>query len=120
VKVLLAVANSFGCTDTTTKTVFIEPFYSFYLPTAFSPNNDGLNDEFLGRGYYNSLTGFSLKIYNRWGELLFQTTSPTEGWNGQKNNAGEPLPEGIYLSVLRYKSYTGQEIVENNYVHLTR
>lgn len=116
----LIVTNSYGCTDTTTQSLFVEPFSSYYLPNAFSPNNDGVNDEFLGRGYYDSFRSFSLKIYNRWGELMFQTTSPTEGWNGQKNNTGEPLPEAVYLSVLTYKNYLNKEITLKNYIHLTR
>ncbi len=120
VSIQLSVKNSFGCTDSTTQSLYIEPLSTFFLPTAFSPNNDGVNDEFVGRGYYDSLRGFSLKIFNRWGELVFQTTSPTEGWNGQKRNAGEPLPEGVYLSILTYKKNTGREIVQTNYIHLTR
>lgn len=120
VAIRLIVNNTFGCADTTTRDVFVEPFYSFFLPTAFSPNNDGVNDEYLGTGYYDSFKSFSLTVFNRWGEIVFQTTAPTTAWNGQKNNTGNQLPEGVYLSVLTYKNYTGKEIVQKNYVHLTR
>ncbi|MBL7813512.1 MAG: gliding motility-associated C-terminal domain-containing protein [Saprospiraceae bacterium] len=120
INIRLVVSNTYGCTDTITKSLFVEPFSSFFLPNAFSPNNDGVNDVFLGQGYYDSFKSFSLQIFNRWGEIVFQTHTPTEGWNGQKNNAGYQLPEGVYLSVLIYKNYTGKEFVIKNYVHLTR
>lgn len=116
----LVVTNTHGCKDTITKSVFVEPFASFFMPTAFSPNNDGVNDVFLGAGYYDSFKSFNLQVFNRWGELVFQTTSPTEGWNGLKNNTGNALPEGVYLSVLTYKNYVNKEFVIKNYVHLTR
>ena len=116
----LVVTNAYGCRDTATKNLFVAPFSSFFLPTAFSPNNDGVNDEYLGRGYYTHLNNFSLHIYNRWGESVFQTTSPTEGWNGLKNNTGNALPEGVYLAVLVYKNDVGKAVVIQNYVHLTR
>ncbi|MBL7813514.1 MAG: gliding motility-associated C-terminal domain-containing protein [Saprospiraceae bacterium] len=120
VAVRLVVANANNCTDTTTQSLFVEPFYSFFLPNAFSPNNDGVNDEFLGSGYFDSFKSFSLTVFNRWGEIVFQTNSPTTAWNGQKNNAGYQLPEGVYLAVLTYKNYTGKETVVKNYVNLIR
>lgn len=116
----LIVRNGFGCADTISKNLFVEPFTSFFLPNAFSPNNDGVNDDYLGRGYYDSFKNFSLQVFNRWGESVFKTTSPTEGWNGLKNNTGSPLPEGVYLSVLTYKKHTGEDVIVKNYVHLTR
>lgn len=120
IAVQLLVTNTYGCTDIATQNIYVEPFSSFFMPTAFTPNNDGVNDEFLGRGYYSSLKDYSLVVYNRWGEILFQTNSPTEGWNGSKNNAGDQLPEGVYLYSVTYKNYLGRTISLRNYVHLTR
>lgn len=64
-----------------------------YFPTAFSPNGDGLNDEFgiVGEGIDNYL----LKIYNRWGELIFYSTDPTRKWNGTYK--GTIVPIGTYV-----------------------
>jgi gliding motility-associated-like protein len=61
-----------------------------------------------------------MQIYNRWGEVVFQSDDPAEGWNGRKYNTGEILPEGIYLYVVRYQSFTGKETILNNYITLIR
>lgn len=72
---------------------------TFYAPTAFSPNNDGANDEF------HPLTGceildYNLQIFDRWGNLLFETTDPDQGWNGLLK--GQPLSTGVYVWWLEY------------------
>ncbi|PSR06219.1 MAG: hypothetical protein BRD49_01630 [Bacteroidetes bacterium SW_10_40_5] len=67
-----------------------------YLPNAFTPNDDGLNDEFKVRGDF--LEGFELKIYNRWGAQVYKTTDPQEGWDGTYK--GEIAPQGIYIWML--------------------
>ncbi len=68
-----------------------------YLPNAFTPNDDGLNDEFKVRG--DSLGDFELKIYNRWGEQVYKTTDPQEGWDG--THKGEIAPQGTYIWMLK-------------------
>lgn len=121
VTVRLWVKTPYGCSDSIAKTVYIEPFVSYALPNAFTPNYDGHNDIFKGIGYAtSSFKTFSMQIYNRWGEVVFQTDSADEGWNGRKYNTGEMMPEGIYLYVVRYQSFTGKETILNNYITLIR
>ena len=93
----LYVINQNGCRDSVFKTVYIEPEMSFHIPTAFSPNFDSVNDEFKGTGFLFGMKSFRLSIWNRWGEKIFETHDPSEGWNGAKNNVGRPEPEGVYL-----------------------
>jgi gliding motility-associated-like protein len=62
-------------------------------PNAFTPNGDGLNDKFSINGLY--IEKFDLKIFNRWGELVFQTNDPTEGWDGKSH--GNQLPQSTYV-----------------------
>lgn len=72
-----------------------------YLPTAFSPNNDGKNDVF--RPVYRCLLAdYQLSVYNRWGERVFFTTDPQLAWTGYKN--GNPIDVGTYVWILDYKS----------------
>lgn len=68
-----------------------------YLPTAFSPNNDGVNDLF--RPLNNNLDSYEISIYNRWGELVYQSSDFTKGWDGiyKGQNAG--------LGVYTYKAF---------------
>jgi gliding motility-associated-like protein len=120
-KVQLTVRTEYGCTDSTYQILFVEPFSSFHLPNAFTPNFDGHNDLYKGIGFGSSqFKEFSMQIYNRWGEVVFQANAPDEGWNGRKYNTGELLPEGIYLYVVRYKNYVGKETLLNNHFSLIR
>ncbi len=63
-----------------------------YVPTAFTPNGDGLNDELAVAGL--AVTDFFFSIYNRWGELVFATSDQTLGWDGTFR--GKPVPQGSY------------------------
>ena len=72
----------------------IEPLIG--LPTAFSPNGDGENDILYVRGA--AIETLDLKIFNRWGQLVFETTSMQKGWDGTFN--GQPQPMEAYAYVL--------------------
>jgi gliding motility-associated-like protein len=60
----------------------------FLVPNAFTPNNDGLNDTFRPVVDYERVRMFSMVIYNRWGQLIFETTNPAEGWDGKDAMVG--------------------------------
>ena len=79
---------------------------------AFSPNDDGLNEFFIVHGgYYKN---FSITIFNRWGEIIFYSTDPKKGWDGNYRN--EPMPPGVYPYIIKYEAEhseysTGQESI---------
>jgi len=89
--VLLVVSNSFGCTDSIMKKLIVK--LDAAIPTGFSPDGNGQNDVLFVRG--GSYIQFDLKIFNEWGELIFQTSDPTKGWDGTKT--GIPVPIGVYV-----------------------
>jgi gliding motility-associated-like protein len=68
----------------------------FLVPNAFTPNNDGLNDTFRPVATGDLIPQFSMVIYNRWGQLIFETTNPAEGWDGKD------APAGVYGWVISY------------------
>ena len=68
----------------------------FLVPNAFTPNGDGLNDTFRPVVDYERVRMFSMVIYNRWGQLFFETTNPAEGWDGKD------APAGVYSWVISY------------------
>jgi gliding motility-associated-like protein len=73
----------------------------YYVPTAFSPNNDRINDVF---GPVNQCTGVSFykfEVYNRWGELLFQSSNENDKWNGIYKDAQQPLDDYVYILTYR-------------------
>ncbi len=118
--VSLAVFNQFGCTDSLRKRLYIQPTVTFFMPNAFTPNDDAVNDVFKGTGFTYGLRAFSLTVWARWGEQLYLTTNPNDGWNGRNNNVGEPLPEGTYLYQLRYVAPTGEQIEKRDWLNLFR
>lgn len=59
------------------------------IPTGFSPNGDGVNDEF--RALNKNLTKYNLQVYNRWGRKLFETSDPFEGWDGIYEGIKQPM-----------------------------
>lgn len=73
----------------------------WFIPNIFSPNDDGINDTFLPYNDCGStLLSYELKVFSRWGRLVFETTSMDQGWNGQAK--GENLPAETYVYCLRY------------------
>lgn len=78
--------------DTVTGTVKVKDIFTFYIPNAFSPNDDQLNDVFTPQGTNVDTNNFEMFIFNRWGNLLFHTNkwygSQAESWNGTLNNSG--------------------------------
>ena len=105
--VRLTAVHESGCRDTSEYELNVIPKSSYFLPNAFTPNNDSKNDLFKGVGDTQYITDFEMKIINRWGEIIFQTTDPTEGWNGQKNNVGDPVPRGTYIVLAKYLNGEG-------------
>jgi gliding motility-associated-like protein len=83
---------------------------SIFIPNAFSPNNDGANDVFRVLG--NNIFDFNLKIYNRWGAIIFETNQVETGWDGKYN--GKEVSSGVYVWVLNAKDANGRLINYNN------
>ncbi len=105
--VRLIVTKANGCQDTITKELDIVPEVLFHMPNAFTPNNDGSNETFFGKGVLIGMRDFQLAIWNRWGEQIFVTTDPTEGWNGRKNNVGANSPIGSYPYLVTFREPRG-------------
>ncbi len=92
-KVGLTLWNEWGCKDTAVKTVIVQSDVKLYVPTAFSPNNDGLNETFKPKG--RGIVNYLFEIYNRWGEKIFVTDDFEEGWDG--NIGGARCANDIYV-----------------------
>ncbi len=77
-----------------------------YIPSAFSPNGDGKNDVF--KIYSNLVSTMEMKIFNQWGELLFSTSNPADGWDGTYK--GKKQPTGVYIYAVRVKLVDGTDL----------
>lgn len=101
----------------TDSTIVIEVSESeLLIPKVFTPNGDGLNDEF--RVAYKSLIEFEAWVYNRWGRLVYHWTDPTQGWNGKIN--GKNAAEGAYFYVIKAKGSDGLEYQQKGDINLLR
>jgi gliding motility-associated-like protein len=104
--IILIVTNSDGCTDMIQKEIVLKPRPHIYIPNSFSPNRDGLNDNF-NASIDQEMKEFKLLIFNRWGELIFETTSQTQGWDGKYE--GEIVQIGVYVYRLVVTFDSGEE-----------
>ena len=95
-RVVCSVNNATCASDSMEVTVAVEESY-LAVPNVFTPNGDGKNDEF--RVTYRSLRDFHIWVYNRWGKLVYESTDPAKGWDGNIN--GRPAAEGAYFYVVR-------------------
>ncbi|MEM1324611.1 MAG: PKD domain-containing protein [Bacteroidota bacterium] len=92
----LIALNQNGCTDTLIQFIDIPPEVFAYLPNAFSPNGDGVNDEFRITGILTELRDYQLQIWDRWGSLLFESRELEMPWDG-KTLSNVDAPTGVYI-----------------------
>lgn len=114
--VKLFVSNTFGCNDTITKYIAVESGINVFVPSAFSPNADGLNSVFIPT--YENVLSARMLVYDRWGETIFATESMTEGWDG--NFKGNPVPDGVFLYVVHVKGKDNKSYVFEGTVTVAR
>ncbi len=109
--VTLTVTDAYGCSDSVSKTIIVNDFYTLYIPNAFTPNGDRVNDVFAPSGTNVDAEHFEMTIFNRWGSVVFNTRKWTgnscEGWNGSINNSGtyEKAVTGVYV----YRIHAGNQ-----------
>ena len=84
--VKLYVVNQYGCKDSITKEIIINPIFTFYAPNCVTPNGDGINENFLPEGTGWDNNQYNLWIFDRWGIMIHHTTDPYQGWNGKRND----------------------------------
>jgi gliding motility-associated-like protein len=115
----LTVSDKFGCfTSTSTYEVIILPETSLDVPTAFTPNGDGINDIVFVKGWgIKKLLEFN--IYNRWGELVFSTTDIDTGWDGYYKGVLQNVE--TYAWTAKVETYlSGKQITKKGFVKLLR
>ena len=103
VSVLQIVTNEFGCKDSLVKEINIKPAYTIYIPNAFTPNSDGLNDGFQAVGV--GIVEFKMQIFDRWGSLIFETNDINKSWDGNVNGKGNRLTtkDDVYVWKVKVK-----------------
>ena len=118
----LAIENEFGCTDTVNDSLYVEYISTFWVPQAFTPNGDDLNETFgpVGEGFRGRFPDFEMIIYDRWGQQVFATTDVANQWDGTNNQDGTILPTGNYAYIIRYRDFAGVPKEVSGHVTLVR
>jgi gliding motility-associated-like protein len=114
--VILVANNSNNCSDTAKDFVYVTEKLTF--ANVFTPNGDGINDLFLIK--IPNAQCFDCKIFDRWGNLIYEWTDINTGWNGTIRQTGEPAAEGVYYYIINYCNVNNDKEHQDGIVTLLR
>lgn len=101
--VWLVVGNEYNCFDSTVMKIIVKDEFTFYIPNTFTPNDDGTNDIFIPQGHAFDLNTFEMYIFDRWGEIIFETKNAYKGWDGKVKGSGKEAQVGVYTYLIIVK-----------------
>lgn len=107
------VTSSAGCLSKKCIEIIVENASTLYIPNVFTPNGDGVNDIYFIPS--NNIKTYNLKIFNRWGQLLFSTTDPLKGWDG--SFGGRTISDGVYVYIVY--AVGNDDVIYNKTGHIT-
>ncbi len=113
---LKAVENNGNKQHSYSNLVFVDHLPQIFIPDAFSPNGDSLNERFTI--YTTGIKEYTVKVYNRWGEMVFSGNNKSASWDGRFNKS--ICPEGDYIYILQAKSSTGENFSRSGNIHIIR
>lgn len=93
--VTLITKNINGCADTSKQIVNVKSLYTLFIPNAFTPNDDGLNDNLIFSN--NGMIDFEITIYNRFGQVVFTMKNSNGSWDGNYFDTNTKCPDGVYV-----------------------
>lgn len=106
--ITLTATDDYGCEDVFTRTTV--PPAEIFIPNAFTPDGDGINEIWKVQG--SNISEFEVRIFDRWGKLVFQTTNIEQGWNGSHSDGSHHNNMTVYNFFIRYKGQTEDETFE--------
>lgn len=112
----LYIQNAGGCRDSFKQSICVLDTVTLFIPTGFTPNDDGSNDVF--RIESGSISQATMEIYNRWGEKMLETDKPSVGWDGKYG--GAICPNDYYIYVIKYKGKKTPWRYQRGYFYLIR
>jgi gliding motility-associated-like protein len=118
--VKLTTTNENGCKTTSSQVVKIEKDYSLLAPNAFSPNGDNLNDYFIPKALPLLNLPFTMLVYDRQGNLIFETNDSNKPWNGINFKTGVPATDGVYVWIVQLTNENGEIETYQDQITITR
>ncbi|MCB0479419.1 MAG: PKD domain-containing protein [Crocinitomicaceae bacterium] len=119
-KVSLVAKNEYGCQSKVTKNITVENDYNLLAPTGFTPNGDGLNDNFIPKALEIMNVEFTMNIYHKNGQMYYKTNQVSRPWDGRYMMDNQNAPEGAYVWVVQLKNKNGETEVYRGSVTLLR
>lgn len=102
--VMLIASTQYGCVDTAYGSPYISPVPEIYVPNAFTPDDDGVNDIFLPSLYGFDNWQYELYIFDRWGQIIYESFTPSIGWDGSVNGIVSNSKTDVYVWKIVLKS----------------
>lgn len=118
--VTLYANNSYNCPDSTFIALEVKPSYELFVPNAFTPDNDDYNQLFLASGYGISEKDFTLYIFNRWGDLIFESHDMNHGWDGSIKQDGTKAQDDVYTWVVYFRDISEVKHRKEGHVSLLK
>ena len=119
-QVTLVVENTDGCSDTAKKHITVIDAFAFYIPNAFTPNDDFTNPVFIPKGVGFKEETFEMWIFDRWGKKLFYTKDINQGWDGKNQNTGKVYEPGVYTYIISVKDLTNLDKIFHGSINLIK
>lgn len=103
----LHVRNKNGCVNNVQHVIEIGPEFTFYIPNAFTPDGDGINDFFFGKGI--GIVQYDMIIFDRWGNLIFHSEKLSDQWNGKANNGDDIAQQDVFVWKVKLTDVFGKK-----------
>ncbi|MGF6850761.1 gliding motility-associated-like protein [Chitinophaga sp. W3I9] len=107
---IVTTKTGLNCIKSDTLNVTVSNIRTLYVPNAFTPNNDGINDVFRPR--INGVAKYHLAVYNRWGEMIFETNNTKTGWDGRYKSILQPIGAYVYFIQYSYYGFENQMLLQ--------
>jgi len=111
---VVAYKNGQPAITSMSNTTEVVPYLSIYIPNSFTPNGDGINDTFGITG--EAIKDFTMEVYNRWGQVIFQSKSYNDRWDGTFD--GVKAPQGTYVYRVTAMGITGKRTTKDGSVNV--
>ena len=119
-RVTLIITNTYNCRDTANTLICIDSDFTFYAPNTFTPNGDGKNEIWMPYGIGIDPNNYDLMMFDRWGNLMFETNTWGQGWDGRANNGDQIAQIDTYVWKVQLKDMKGRKHVFTGHCNLIR
>ena len=117
---MLVVESEKGCLDTAIHKVEVQNEFIIYVPTAFTPDGDAINDGFRAVGHGIDLDNYFIAVYDRWGEQIWKSEDLFEYWDGRAKDGDKIVQNGVYKWLIVCKDFNGVEHTKSGNVSVIR